>query len=279
MQNTKKTRIFDDISKFFNFNPIKLLLVFTILFSFSSTFIVNTTISAEASSFSRFFGNRGSENSDNSDSSGDMENSEDTKASSTSNQPELQEKNNSTIGSLDNNSNETSEKLDSRDRPVIIIAHGMLANGRIYRPLAERFRSAGYDVLTPSSSRSAFTATHIIRAANSTGNRKVILIGHSAGGAASQRAAAQLGDKVIGVISIDGAPVVTTNPNIPHAFFAHEEDGFGALVGNLNPRVPQENILYGGVVTLPGGHLIAPFGSDAHHYIEAAEKIEALANS
>ncbi len=280
MQNAKKTHSLANITKLFNLNPLKLFLVFTLLFSFSSIFIENTTISANANPISRLFGSKGSEveeNSEDSEGSESSEHSQDsqnTDSSSTKEQSESQEETRTTIGSLTNKSDE-----DSEDRPVIIIAHGMLANGRIYRPLAERFRDAGYEVLTPSSSRSAFTATHIIRAANSVQNQEVILVGHSAGGAASQRAAAQLGDKVIGVISIDGAPVLTSNPNIPHAFFAHEEDGFGSLVGNLNPRVPEENILYGGVVTLPGGHLIAPFGTDAHHYIEAAEKIEALANS
>lgn len=166
--------------------------------------------------------------------------------------------------------------LSASQRPLIIIAHGMGANGNIYASLADKFRDAGYDVKTPTAQSSAFLPDHIIRSAHSNAGRKVILIGHSAGGAAVQRAAVVLRNQVIGIISIDGAPVTTTYRNIPHAFFRHENDGFGSLVGNINPSVPKENILFGDVVTLPGGHLIAPFGSDAKHYINAAVEIEAM---
>ena len=169
-------------------------------------------------------------------------------------------------------------QLEQGERPAIIIAHGMGASGGVYGGLANAFSQEGYDpVLTPSNG-SAFDPSHVIQAAGEVGDRPMILVGHSAGGRAVQAAAAQLDDRVIGVISIDGAPANTTNPNVPHAFFRHESDGFGSVVGNANPQVPQENIIGGDVQTLPGGHLVAPFGNDAEHYIEAAREMEARAS-
>ena len=169
-------------------------------------------------------------------------------------------------------------QLAQGERPAIIIAHGMGASGGVYGGLANAFRQEGYDpVLTPSNS-SAFDPSHVIQAAGEVGDRPMILVGHSAGGRAVQAAAAQLDDRVIGVISIDGAPANTTNPNVPHAFFRHASDGFGPVVGNANPQVPQENIIGGDVQTLPGGHLVAPFGNDAEHYIAAAREMEARAS-
>lgn len=172
-------------------------------------------------------------------------------------------------------SSSTQGSLGADEKPVVVIAHGMGANGSLYGGLSNAFKQAGYETLTPSSGN-AFDTSHVTSAINQTGDRKVILVGHSAGGSAVQRSAAQLSGsgKVLGVISIDGAPANQTDPNIPHAFFRHSSDGFGGVVGNANPQVPTENMIGGGVQTLPGGHITAVMGSDAQNYVNAAQEIE-----
>jgi hypothetical protein len=164
--------------------------------------------------------------------------------------------------------------LPANERPVIIIAHGMATNGGLYGGLANRFRSAGYEVLTPSNG-DAFNPSHVVNAANQTSNKKVILVGHSAGGVAVQIASTQLQEQTIGVIVIDAARANTTNPNIPHAYFNHSNDPLNGVVGPPHPSIPQQNLINNGMKTLPGGHTDAATGSDAEHYIAAANEIVA----
>jgi pimeloyl-ACP methyl ester carboxylesterase len=166
---------------------------------------------------------------------------------------------------------------ESGKKPVVIIAHGMGANGTSMNALARQFEAAGYHVETPTDTASPFDGSGVVDAYNKLEAENnpnldldnVVLVGHSAGGAAVQQASTQLGDNVAGVITIDGAASMGgTNSSVPHANFSHSGDMLGPMVGNPSPTAPNQSD-----ETLSGGHTTAMSGSDAQSYIDAADEM------
>jgi pimeloyl-ACP methyl ester carboxylesterase len=191
-------------------------------------------------------------------------------------------------GGADSSSSDTAQfagdasgsgSVEPGKKPVVIISHGMGANGMSMSALARQFEEAGYHVETPTDLLSPFDGSGAVDAYNRLAAQNnpeldldnVILVGHSAGGAAAQRASRQLGDKVAGVITIDSAPSLGgTNTDVPHANFRHSGDILRPLVGNPNPTVSADLL---SDETSSGGHLMAMTGLDAEIYIEAADQM------
>jgi pimeloyl-ACP methyl ester carboxylesterase len=183
------------------------------------------------------------------------------------------------FGGLDDASGQSSEasSVESGKKPVVIIAHGIGANGMTTAALARQFEEAGYHVETPTS-MTPFDGSSTVDTYNRLEAQNnpeldldnVVLVGHSAGGAGVQQASTELGDNVAGVITIDGAPSMSTNTEVPHANFSHSGDLLGPMVGNPNPAVSPE---LQSDETLPGDHMTAMTGTDADNYVEAADQM------
>jgi pimeloyl-ACP methyl ester carboxylesterase len=168
--------------------------------------------------------------------------------------------------------------VESGKKPVVIISHGIGTTGMNMSALARQFEDAGYHVETPTDTLTPFDGSGAVDAYNRLEAQNnpeldlnnVVLVGHSAGGAAAQQASDELGDNVAGVITIDGAPSMSTNREVPHANFSHLLDPLGMVVGFENYGVPTQlrsnEMLF-------GGHTMAMTGMDGRNYVDAADEM------
>jgi pimeloyl-ACP methyl ester carboxylesterase len=168
--------------------------------------------------------------------------------------------------------------VESGKKPVVIISHGIASTGLNMMSLARQFEDAGYHVETPTDMLNPFDGSGAVDAYNRLEAQNnpeldlnnVVLVGHSAGGAAAQQASTELGDNVAGVITIDGAPAMSTNREVPHTNFSHLFDPLGMVVGFENFSVPSElrsnEVLF-------GGHMMAMTGLDGRNYVDAADEM------